>query len=276
MKCLGPFGKGHGVASIMEDMKLNNQAPHGNTSPHIYNLLDQRLAQQGTPLHQIIRTYAATIPAQPTSPEELLNQVTAVLGKWAPDPAQRVKPETPLAEAHLQLMDDIGKIQGSEGAVRLEATLVRVVANHFARSMGSELRIPDESRLVSLSDVKPANAYSAFAQRMALIGIQPHEWVRRWVESQREVFRAKAPTDAGYLRLAQRLSGPWPAEPGKGDTFQKALATFLDGIASSTSRSHAVVVQSSLLDTFARAIRRDVRDLGLDRPIAPSPALSVS
>lgn len=259
----------------MEDMKLSNPAMNGNSSPHVYNLLDQRLAQQGTPLHQIIRTYAAAVPAPPTSPEELLDQVTAVLGKWTADPAQYVKPETPLAEAHLQLMDEISKIQGPEGAARLEATLVRVVANQFARTMGSELRIPDESKLICLSDVKPANAYSAFAQRTALIGIQPHEWVRRWVESQRELFRAKAPTDAGYLRLAQRLSGPWPAEPGKGDPFQKTLATFLDGIASSTSHSHAVVVQSSLLDTFARGIRRDVRDLGLDRPTAPSPAMSI-
>ena len=65
----------------MEDMKLSNPAINGNSSPHVYNLLDQRLAQQGTPLHQIIRTYAAAVPAPPTSPEDLLNQVTAVLGK---------------------------------------------------------------------------------------------------------------------------------------------------------------------------------------------------
>ena len=55
----------------------------------------------------------------------------------------------------------------------------------------------------------------------------------------------------------------------------ETLATFLDGIASSTSHGQAVVVQSSLLDTFAGAIRRDVRDLGLDRPTAPSPAMSI-
>jgi hypothetical protein len=140
--------------------------------------------------------------------------------------------------------------------------------------MGSALRVPDESKLICLSDVKPVNAYSAFAQRTALIGIQPHEWVKRWVESQRDTFRNK-PSDAGYLRLAQRLSGSWPIEPGKGDAFQRALATFLDGIASSTNHSHAVVVQSSLLDTFARAIRRQARDLGLDRPAAPPPAMSV-
>jgi hypothetical protein len=245
-------------------MRLNNSTPDRDVSPHIYNLLDQRLAQQGAPLHQLIRTYAAAVPAQPASPEELLNQLTAVLGKWAADPAQRVKPETALAEEHLRLMDDISKIQGPEGASRLEATLVRVVANQFARNMGSALRIPDESKLICLSDVKPANAYSAFAQRTALIGIQPHEWVKRWVTSQRDLFRNK-PSDAGYLRLAQRLSGAWPLEPGK-DAFQRALGSFLDGIAASTNQSHAVVVQSSLLETFARAIRHQARDLGLDRP----------
>jgi hypothetical protein len=149
-----------------------------------------------------------------------------------------------------------------------------VVANQFARNMGSALRIPDESKLICLSDVKPVNAYSAFAQRTALIGIQPHEWVKRWVESQRDTFRNK-PSDAGYLRLAQRLSGSWPIEPGKGDAFQRALATFLDGIASSTNHSHAVVVQSSLLDTFARAIRHQARDLGLDRPAGPPAAMSM-
>jgi hypothetical protein len=255
-------------------MRLNNSTPDRAVSPHIYNLLDQRLAQQGAPLHQLIRTYAAAVPAQPASPEELLNQLTAVLGKWAADPAQRVKPETALAEEHLRLMDDINKIQGPEGASRLEATLVRVVANQFARNMGSALRIPDESKLICLSDVKPGNAYSAFAQRTALIGIQPHEWAKRWVESQRDLFRNK-PSDAGYLRLAQRLSGAWPLEPGK-DAFQRALASFLDGIAASTSQSHAVVVQSSLLETFARAIRHQARDLGLDRPAAPSPAMSIN
>ena len=254
-------------------MRLNNSAPDRDVSPHVYNLLDQRLAQQGAPLHQLIRTYAAAVPAQPASPEELLNQLTAVLGKWAADPAQRVKPETVLAEEHLRLMDDISKIQGPEGASRLEATLVRVVANQFARNMGSALRIPDESKLICLSDVKPANAYSAFAQRTALIGIQPHEWVRRWVESQRDLFRNK-PSDAGYLRLAQRLSGAWPLEPGK-DAFQRALGSFLDGIAASTNQSHAVVVQSSLLETFARAIRHQARDLGLDRPAVPPPAMSI-
>ena len=256
-------------------MRLNNSTPDGAVSPHIYNLLDQRLAQQGAPLHQLIRTYAAAVPAQPASPEELLNQLTAVLGKWAADPAQRVKAETALAEEHLRLMDDINKIQGPEGASRLEATLVRVVANQFARNMGSALRIPDESKLICLSDVKPGNAYSAFAQRTALIGIQPHEWVKRWVESQRDLFRNK-PSDAGYLRMAQRLSGARPLEPGKGDAFQRALATFLDGIAASTSQSHAVVVQSSLLETFARAIRHQARDLGLDRPAVPPPAMAIS
>lgn len=257
-------------------MRLNNSTPNGVASPHIYNLLDQRLAQQGTPLHQLIRMYAAAIPAQPTSSEELLHQITAVLGKWAADPAQRVKPETVLAEEHLRLMDDISEIQGPDGATRLEATLVRVVGNQFARNLGSELRVADESKLICLSDVKPANAYSAFAQRTALIGLQPHEWVRQWVESERDLFRTKPTTDAGYLRLAQRLSGPWPAEPGQGNAFQKVMASFLDGIAASTSRSHAVVVQSALLDTFARAIRRQVRDLGLDRPAVSPPAMSVS
>jgi len=153
--------------------------------------------------------------------------------------------------------------------------LVRVVANQFARNMGSALRIQDESKLICLSDVKPGNAYSAFAQRTALIGIQPHEWVKRWVESQRDLFRNK-PSDAGYLRMAQRLSGARPLEPGKGDAFQRALATFLDGIAASTSQSHAVVVQSSLLETFARAIRHQARDLGLDRPAVPPPAMAIS
>ena len=99
-------------------MRLNNSTPDKAVSPHIYSLLDQRLAQQGTPLHQLIRTYAAAVPAQPASPEELLNQLTAVLGKWAADPAQRVKPETALAEEHLRLMDDISKLQGPEGASR--------------------------------------------------------------------------------------------------------------------------------------------------------------
>ena len=210
-------------------MRLNNSTPDRAVSPHIYNLLDQRLAQQGAPLHQLIRTYAAAVPAQPASPEELLNQLTAVLGKWAADPAQRVKPETALAEEHLRLMDDISKIQGPEGASRLEATLVRVVANQFARNMGSALRIPDESKLICLSDVKPGNAYSAFAQRTALIGIQPHEWVKRWVESQRDLLPQQAQRcrlfAAGATSL-RRLA----AEPGKGTRFKGRWRAFWTGL----------------------------------------------
>jgi hypothetical protein len=257
-------------------MRISSSNAGAVPSPHIYNLLDQRLSQQGVLLHQLVKDYAAAVPAQPTSSEELLEQLTSVFGKWSPDPAQRVLPETPLAEEHLKLMDDICKIQGPEAAARVESTLVRVITNQFARNLGSPLRLPDENKLIPLSDVKPVNAYSALAQRTALLGMQPHERVKEWVQSRRDLFHHKPPRDVGYLRLAQQLCGAWPAESDKGDPFQKCMASFLDGIALSTSQSHAVVVQSSLVDTFARAIRRQVRDLGLDRPAVSAPAISMA
>src|SRR5689334_20111573 len=123
-------------------MKIGS--PAAAQSPHIYNLLDQRLAQQGVVLHQLLRDYAAALPAQPTSPEELLEQVTAVFGKWSAQPAQRVMPDTALAQEHLRLLDDICNIQGAEASGGLESTLVRTVANQFARNAECPVRLPDE------------------------------------------------------------------------------------------------------------------------------------
>ncbi len=278
----GPSGedlvfRGAGPARSYNGVMRISSPPGGAAqSPHIYNLLDQRLSKQGVVLHQLMKDYAAAVPTQPTSPEELLEQMTSVFGKWSADPAQRVMPETPLAEEHLRLMDDICQVQGPETAARLESTLFRVITNQFARSLGSPLRLPDENKLIPLTEVKPANAYSALAQRAALLGMQPHERVKEWVQSNRESFQHKPTSEVGYLRQAQKFCGAWPARSDQTDPFQKCVAAFLNGIALSTSQSHAVVVQSSLVDTFARAIRRQTRDLGLDRPAMPAPAISMA
>jgi len=257
-------------------MRIGTPTAGAAQSPHIYNLLDHRLSQQGVVLHQLMKDYAAAVPSQPTAPEELVEQVTSVFGKWSADPAQRVMPDTPLAQEHLRLLDDICKIQGADSAARLESTLVRVVANQFARNLGCPLRLPDENKLIPLFEVKPANAYSALAQRTALLGMQPHDRVKEWVASNREAFQHKPTSDVGYLRMAQKFCGTWPADSNTGDPFQKSMAAFLDGVALSTNRSHAVVVQSSLVDTFARSIRRQARDLGLDRPAQTAPAISMA
>ena len=269
--------RGAGLARSYNGVMRISSPPGGAAqSPHIYNLLDQRLSKQGVVLYQLLKDYAAALPAQPTSPEELLEQMTSVFGKWSTNPALRVVPETPLAEEHLRLMDDICQVQGPEAAARLESTLVRVITNQFARSLGSPLRLPDENKLIPLTEVKPANAYSALAQRVALLGLQPHERVKEWVQSNRESFQHKPTSDVGYLRLAQKFCGAWPAESDQTDPFQKCVATFLDGVALATNRNHTVVVQSSLVDTFARSIRRQVRELGLDRPAMPAPAISMA
>jgi hypothetical protein len=257
-------------------MKIGSPTANPAQSPHVYNLLDQRLSRQGVVLHQLMKDYAAAVPAQPASPEELLEQVTSVFGKWSADPAHRATPDTALAQEHLRLLDEICNIQGPEPAARLESTLIRVITNQFARNLGSPLRLPDENKLIPLSEVKPANAYSALAQRTALLGMQPHDRVKEWVQSNRESFQHKPISDVGFLRMAQKFCGTWPAEATHADPFHKCMAAFLDGVALATSRSHAVVVQSSLVDTFARAIRRQVRDLGLERPPAPAPAISMA
>lgn len=257
-------------------MKIGSPTANPAQSSHVYNLLDQRLAQQGVVLHQVLKDYAAAAPVQPTSLEELQEQVTSVFGKWSAEQTQRVTPDTALAQEHLRLLDDICKIQGADSAARLETTLFRVVANQFARSLGSPLRLPDENRLIPFSEVRPANAYSALAQRTALLGMQPHERVKDWVNSNRDFFQHKPTSDVGYLRQAQEFCGAWPAESNDLDPFQKCVASFLDGVALATNRSHAVVVQSSLVDTFARAIRRQVRELGLNRPAVAAPAITMA
>lgn len=257
-------------------MKLGPSTASAAPSPHIYNLLDQRLARQGQPLHALLKAYATALPSIPTSLNELQEQITSVFGKWSSDPARRVIPDTELAREHLGLLDDIGKIQGVEAAAVLETTLFRVVANQFARHAGSSIRMPDEHKLIALSEVKPGNAYSALAQRTGSLGSQPHDHLKEWIQANREMIRQKPVTDVGYLRLAQRFCGEWPALSTGTSPFQKCVAGFLDGVALATNHGHAVVIQSSLIDTFARAMRRQVRDLGLDRPAVPSPAMSIA
>ncbi len=257
-------------------MKIGSPTASTGQSPHVYNLLDQRLAQQGVVLHELLKDYAGAIPVQPTSTEELQEQVISVFGKWSAEPSRRVMPDTPLAQEHLRLLDDICKIQGPEPAARLESSLFRVITNQFARNLGSPLRLPDESKLIPLSEVKPSNAYSALAQRAAPLGIQPHNRIKEWVQANSESFQQKPTSDVGYLRMAQKFCGAWPSESDNGEPFQRCMAAFLDGVAIATSRSHAVVVQSSLVETFARSIRRQVRELGLDGPARTAPAVSMA
>ena len=73
-------------------MRISSPPGGAAQSPHIYNLLDQRLSKQGVVLHQLMKDYAAAVPTQPASPEELLEQMTSVFGKWSADPARRVLP----------------------------------------------------------------------------------------------------------------------------------------------------------------------------------------
>ena len=56
-------------------------------SPHIYNLLDQRLSQQGVVLHQLMKDYAASTTgggavgkATPTSEEQNVEQAIKTYG----------------------------------------------------------------------------------------------------------------------------------------------------------------------------------------------------
>lgn len=257
-------------------MRISVATGESASPPHIYNQLDQRLSRQGVQLHQLIKDYAAALPVPPSSLEELQEQVTSVLGKWSADPAMRVLPETPLAQAHLQLMDDLCAERGNSPTTRLETDLVRVIANQFARNLGSPLRLPDENRLIPFTEVRPANAYSALTQRAALEGVSPHECVKEWVQSNQVVIRRQPISEFGYLRLAQKLCGAWPEKDEPRSAFQKSMSAFLDGVALATSRNHAITVQSSLTDVFARAIRRQVRNMGLDRPAGAIPSVSIA
>jgi hypothetical protein len=105
-----------------------------------------------------------------------------------------------------------------------------MVANQFSRYMGSSLKAPDKDRLIALGDVKPVNAYTALAQRSALMGFQPHEAIREWVMARRERFlRATRPTsEVGYLRLAKEMAGPWPATSAQEEKLQRVTLEFLD------------------------------------------------
>jgi hypothetical protein len=60
-------------------MRIGTPTAGAAQSPHIYNLLDHRLSQQGVVLHQLMKDYAAAVPAQPGQRDELLEQVTSGL-----------------------------------------------------------------------------------------------------------------------------------------------------------------------------------------------------
>lgn len=250
----------------MKTMQLNSHAQnHGQLN--VYSRLDQRLARHGKPLYLMIKAYAEETQPAPADSIELMARVNEVFGTWSANATQRYQPQTILAVEHLALMDEIAQEQGVEVATVTDVRLQQMIANQFSRYMGLSLKVPDMERLIPLTDVKPVSAYTALAQRTALMGFQPHEAIREWVLAQREHFlRTTHPTsEVGYLRLAKQVAGPWPATPVTDDKLQRVVSDFLDGISKVNSPGQAVVVQSALENSFARTIRKVVREFGLER-----------
>jgi len=258
----------------MKTMRLNTHAQsHGQ--PNVYSRLDQRLARHGKPLYLVVKGYAEETRPVPIDSIELMARVNEVFGIWSANATQRFQPQTILAVEHLALMDEIAQEQGIEFATVAETRLQQVVANQFSRYMGLTLKAPDKDKLIPLAEVRPVNAYTALAQRTALMGFQPHEALRQWVLARREHFmRLMHPTsEVGYLRLAKQAAGPWPATPTQDDQLQRVVSEFLDGISKLNSPGQAVVVQSALENSFARTIRKTVSEFGLERhlnTLAPS------
>lgn len=256
-------------------MQLNTR---GENTGHlnVYSRLDQRLVRHGKPLYQVIKAFAEETDPAPSNPIELLARVNEVFGAWSADAAHRIQPQTILAVEHLALMDEIACEQGVDVATVTEVRLQQVVANQFSRYMGLDLKAPDQNRLIPLPAVKSVNAYTALAQRTALIGFQPHEAIRDWVLAKREHFmRLAQPTsEVGYLRLAKQMAGPWPATPETDDKLQRVMSELLDGISKVNSPGQAVVVQSALESAFARTIRKVVKEFGFERHLnALSPSM---
>ena len=250
----------------MKSMQLSSHA-YKDGHLNVYSRLDRRLVRHGKPLYLVIKGFAEETQPTPTDAIELMARVNEVFGSWSAEASQRFQPQTILAVEHLALIDEIARDQGVEVARITEVRLQQMVANQFSRYMGLGLKAPDKDQLIPLAEVKPVNAYAALAQRTALLGFQPHEAIRERVLAQREHFmRLTHPTsEVGYLRLAKQVAGPWPATSEKDDKLQRVMSEFLDGVSKMNSPGQAVVVQSALENSFARTIRKGVREFGLER-----------
>lgn len=262
-------------------MKIKLSPDVVNTAT-VYSLLDQRMVPHGKPVYLVVNDLVQRgLPRSEGQSEfeALLAFTREHFGVWSQEPAERSgSAQSILAVEHLKLLDEIATCQGPAVATALEGRLQRSLQDMFARGFGIKAQPIQASKrsMIPLEEVKPVNAYSALSQRMAAQGIQIHEHIREVVNQMRDQFarRTEPMSDVGYIRTAQAIAGNWPEPPKEQENqFQTVLRDFLTGVSKARGPGQAVVISTSLQETFARAVRRNVNELGLENHLK-SPVLS--
>ena len=129
-----------------------------------------------------------------------------------------------------------------------------------------------------LSICNPAVHGGSMNQWTMLAGFPIHGEIEAWVASNKETFLRKTTpaSDVGYLQLSQQFAGTGATLPGQQTRFQKVFAEFMAAVTSARGQGRAVVIQSSLCATFARSIRRHVKDMGLEAHLQADPGAKLN
>ena len=253
------------------------QALPVSNRPNIYNLLNQRLVQHGKPFFILVAEAADTMKADPGSMAELTAFAVSFFGRWSPDPSRRVQPQSILAVEHMRLMDDISASEGEDFAVELEERAILQVCELVVRRKKMDIMVW-RGLVTPIAEVTSSNAWAVLNQWTMLAGFPIHGEIEAWVASNKETFLRKTTpaSDVGYLQLSQQFAGTCATLPGQQTRFQKVFAEFMAAVTSARGQGRAVVIQSSLCATFARSIRRHVKDMGLEAHLQADPGAKLS
>ena len=238
--------------------------------PNIYNLLNQRLVQHGKPFFILVAEAADTMKADPGAMAELTAFAVSFFGRWSPDPSRRVQPQSILAVEHMRLMDDISASEGEDFAVELEEKAILQVCELVVRRKKMDIMVW-RGLVTPIAEVTSSNAWAVLNQPI-------HGEIEAWVASNKETFLRKTTpaSDVGYLQLSQQFAGTGATLPGQQTRFQKVFAEFMAAVTSARGQGRAVVIQSSLCATFARSIRRHVKDMGLEAHLQADPGAKLN
>jgi hypothetical protein len=218
-----------------------------------YSRLDQRVVPHGKALFALIRDVAASLPGKPTSRLELEEHVLAVLGVWKPSDQPRMQPQNVLAMEYFTLLDEIATESGVDVAAgqarQFLDTVLKVVSKY--KDLGL---IVWRGELTPAAQITPINAYSVLNQRALQFGFQLHDDLHNWVLSKTSTLAKKPIGELALATLAKEYMTTSPR-------FSKVYAQFLAELATNDSSSQIVVVQTAVSGSFARSIRRYIKDI---------------
>lgn len=230
----------------------------------MFNRLDQRVVPHGKPLYLLLQKVALDLPKSPTTITELDELVAVEFGRWSPpnSATSRNQPQNVLAMEHFRLIDEIFDAEGEDAAKAQSLELLDTVLKLVAKYKELDL-VVWRGEITPVGQIVPASAYKALNERCMAAGFQVHDEIKAWTLGQQPAFaqRTNPTQDVGYMQLAQQFSRSQLPQKTR---FQSLFDKFIGDISVASGESHAVVIQSVLANSFARAIRRYVKELNLE------------